>query len=473
MVIKHLENGQWVEVRQNKLAEAFDHAAAHGASFSSNLYKLATNSQGHVVSAVAITKEDLTDYGLLDASSVAAIYDASETYLEGEFCIYEGKLYKALENCGNEAFDSTKWELANILIAAGSGGTVAAGEADWNAEEGEPGYIKNKPAEVPSAANVTDGETIIAENGEWVAGRKNQIIRLYHKATSQGVTGDSYLYKNPSLQTEDRITWVELTELCANNTVVFKWKITAYYEEIAGSHSVYTFEPECFTTTISDGSDTIYTNYCAPDSNQVYVSFIGKVAVTRETSTGLAKVVTLGYLPNKVSYKKEIEFGEFNPALYPRVHISGDNHVCYSNISYYILNGYDVSIVKDFNYESEDPEDYDNGSYIFKPLSVNSSAGRGELFIGATIVTKRMNQDDEYIYKAEQVVYKLSEFETTDPETGEPVIYDTCEKISFDNWTVDGYTGGDYDSLIPQENSGDNGGGGGLSDGDLIEQPLD
>ncbi len=256
--------------------------------------------------------------------------------------------------------------------------------------------------------------------------------------------------------------------------MVFKWKITAYYEEIAGSRSIYTFEPECFTTTISDGSDTIYTNYCTSDSNHVYVSFIGKVAVTRETSTGLAKVVTVGYFPNKVSYKKEIEFAEFNPALYPRVHISGDNHVCYSNISYYILNGYDVSIIKDFNYASEDPEDYDNGSYIFKPLSVGSSAGRGELFIGATIVTKRMNQDDEYIYKAEQVVYKLSEFETIDPETGETVVYDTCEKISFDNWTVDGYTGGDYNSLIPQENSGDDGGGNSTWSGDeQIEQPVE
>ena len=57
MQIKHFVNGEWVEIRQNKLAEAFEHAAAHGSEFAKDLYKIATNNQGHIISASSCYKE--------------------------------------------------------------------------------------------------------------------------------------------------------------------------------------------------------------------------------------------------------------------------------------------------------------------------------------------------------------------------------------------------------------------------------
>lgn len=153
MQIKHFVNGEWVEVRQNKLAEAFDHAAAHGSEYTSGLYKITTNNQGHVVAATPVTRDDLVEYGLLDSNSIASTYDANSEYVAGELVIYNGKLYRALQNCGNESFDSSKWEAANVLMAAGSGGTVVAGEADWNAEAGDAGYIKNKPTSLGGGAD--------------------------------------------------------------------------------------------------------------------------------------------------------------------------------------------------------------------------------------------------------------------------------------------------------------------------------
>lgn len=159
MQIKHLVNGEWIEVRQNKLAEAFDHAKAHGSQFDKDLYKVATNVQGHVTQATPVTKTDLTNYGLLDTNAVAPVYSDNTTYSTGEFCIYQGKLYKALQDVDHEEFNPSKWEESNILTATVGGGTVITGEADWNAQQGDLGYIKNKP-DIPSGQavvlNVTD-----------------------------------------------------------------------------------------------------------------------------------------------------------------------------------------------------------------------------------------------------------------------------------------------------------------------------
>lgn len=43
---------------------AYTHATAKGSAFSSGLYKITTNAQGHVTAAIAVTKADITDLGI-------------------------------------------------------------------------------------------------------------------------------------------------------------------------------------------------------------------------------------------------------------------------------------------------------------------------------------------------------------------------------------------------------------------------
>lgn len=213
MQIKHFVNGEWVEIRQNKLAEAFEHAAAHGSEFAKDLYKIATNNQGHIISASPVTKSDLTEYGLLDSDSVASNYNENDSYTAGEFVIYDGKLYKALENCGPESFNPSKWEAANILIAAGSGGTVVSGEADWNAQEGEPGYIKNKPTS-PSggAVDSVNGKTgVVVLNAEDVGALSNDVS--IPTKTSDLIDDSNFISDANYVHTDNNYTNADKTKL--------------------------------------------------------------------------------------------------------------------------------------------------------------------------------------------------------------------------------------------------------------------
>lgn len=51
----------------------YQHALAKGSQFASNLYKITTNAEGHVIAATAVTKADLTALGVADASTLAAV----------------------------------------------------------------------------------------------------------------------------------------------------------------------------------------------------------------------------------------------------------------------------------------------------------------------------------------------------------------------------------------------------------------
>lgn len=62
---------------------AYDHAAAKGAAFSSGLYKITTNSQGHVTAATAVEKEDITALGIPGSDTKYSLPTATETVLGG------------------------------------------------------------------------------------------------------------------------------------------------------------------------------------------------------------------------------------------------------------------------------------------------------------------------------------------------------------------------------------------------------
>ena len=54
---------------------AYDHAQARGSAFASGLYKITTNSEGHVTGAVAVTGADITDLNIYDLISNEEIDD--------------------------------------------------------------------------------------------------------------------------------------------------------------------------------------------------------------------------------------------------------------------------------------------------------------------------------------------------------------------------------------------------------------
>ncbi len=64
---------------------AYDHAAAKGSAFSSGLYKITTNAQGHVIAATPVTKADITALGIpgTDTNTTYSFSDKNPTLAWG------------------------------------------------------------------------------------------------------------------------------------------------------------------------------------------------------------------------------------------------------------------------------------------------------------------------------------------------------------------------------------------------------
>lgn len=68
-------------------------------------------------------------YTVIDQDSVAPAYSAAATYAAGDYCIYEGKLYKCTTAITTaEAWTAAHWTAADI---AGEVQSMAAGQEIW------------------------------------------------------------------------------------------------------------------------------------------------------------------------------------------------------------------------------------------------------------------------------------------------------------------------------------------------------
>ena len=61
---------------------AYQHALAKGSAFNSGLYKITTNAEGHVTSATAVTKDDITSLGI-PAQDTNTTYENATTSSDG------------------------------------------------------------------------------------------------------------------------------------------------------------------------------------------------------------------------------------------------------------------------------------------------------------------------------------------------------------------------------------------------------
>lgn len=61
---------------------AYNHAQAKGAAFTEGLYKFATNAEGHVTTAEAVTKSDLTSLGIQDQIQYTTMPTAGSTFVD-------------------------------------------------------------------------------------------------------------------------------------------------------------------------------------------------------------------------------------------------------------------------------------------------------------------------------------------------------------------------------------------------------
>lgn len=98
---------------------AYDHAVAKGSAFSSGLYKIATNAEGHVTAAESVTKGDITALGIPAQDTTYSLAGYGENGL--------------MSSSDKDKLDG---------IEAGAQANV---QPDWEAGEDSDAYIQNKP----------------------------------------------------------------------------------------------------------------------------------------------------------------------------------------------------------------------------------------------------------------------------------------------------------------------------------------
>lgn len=125
---------------------AYDHAAAKGSSFASGLYKIATNEEGHVTTATAVTKGDITELGIpgeqkTDSAIVNLVYPI-------------GSIYMSVNSTSPATLFGGTWEQLEDRFLLGAGSTYTAG-----ASGGEASHVLTE-SEMPSHTHTATSNTV-------------------------------------------------------------------------------------------------------------------------------------------------------------------------------------------------------------------------------------------------------------------------------------------------------------------------
>lgn len=138
-----------------------------------------------------IRPSNLKDYiadGLVPETMVADEYVTTSTYDSGDICIYEGVLYKALEDDITGDWDSTKWDAITISSELANTGTTAS-DVQYD----------NSSSTGVQATNVQDAldeafeRTVVLANG--LTSAFNTVAETYTSAQHNYTKGDYVLYE--------------------------------------------------------------------------------------------------------------------------------------------------------------------------------------------------------------------------------------------------------------------------------------
>lgn len=125
-----LTDEQKAQARENiGLTDTYTHAITNkGSAFSSGLYKITTNSEGHVTNATAVTKSDITGLGIPDSNT--KVTQAAAITTAGNYPVLLGysTATTAVTNTVNKASSFTYNPSTGVLTATKVEATMDDGD---------------------------------------------------------------------------------------------------------------------------------------------------------------------------------------------------------------------------------------------------------------------------------------------------------------------------------------------------------
>lgn len=211
--------------RGDRGKEAYDHASAKGSAFASGLYKIATNSEGHVTGATAVAKSDITALGIPGSVPTKTSDLTNDSGFLTQHQSISGKADK---------------------VSNATSGNFASLDANGNLVDSG-----HKPSDYLTASDVHDGATFtpsVSEEGvlSWTndGGKTNpQSINIKGPKGDQGDTGDPGVYVGSETPSDPDVSvWIDPTD--------------SGFEEIEDVVTEWLDDHPEATTTVQDGSIT-------------------------------------------------------------------------------------------------------------------------------------------------------------------------------------------------------------------------